>query len=123
VRFLVDASLPRAVATLLKQKSHSADDVRDIGLRTASDSHIAEHAKKNDLITLTADFDFADIRAYPPENFSGIVVIERPENASVAQVLEIVNHLLDQTTLHPTLRCRLAIISPSRIRLRPALPG
>lgn len=41
MRFLVDASLPRSATELLRQCGHDAVDVRDIGLRSATDDVIA----------------------------------------------------------------------------------
>jgi predicted nuclease of predicted toxin-antitoxin system len=101
---------------------HIARDVRDVGLNTASDSQIAQHARGENLTIITADFDFADVRIYPPENYSGIVVIDRPPSATVSQILDMVQQLLDQTDLQSELPGRLAIVSPKRVRLRPALP-
>ena len=58
-------------------------DVRDIGLRSAKDPQIAEYAQAEKLCLITGDYDFADIRNYPPDRYSGIVVLraypKRPE--------------------------------------------
>ena len=45
MRFLVDASLPRSAVPMLRQLSHDAVDVRDIGMRSATDDVIAAHAR------------------------------------------------------------------------------
>lgn len=45
--FLVDASLPRATGDLIRQHGYQATDVRDIGLGTASDQDIADHARRH----------------------------------------------------------------------------
>jgi hypothetical protein len=42
--FLIDASLPRATGDVIRAHGHRATDVRDIGLGTASDREIADHA-------------------------------------------------------------------------------
>jgi predicted nuclease of predicted toxin-antitoxin system len=118
MHFLVDASLPRSTADLIRGAGHEATDVRDIGLRVAADQQIAQHARNNGLIIITADFDFADIRIYPPQIYHGIIVIERPENATVAQVLDIVGRLLGEQTVLAALPGRLVIIDGYRIRLR-----
>jgi predicted nuclease of predicted toxin-antitoxin system len=49
VRFLVDASLPRSAAGVLRTLGHEATDVRDIGLGGASDETIADHARRDKL--------------------------------------------------------------------------
>ncbi|MBI4771350.1 MAG: DUF5615 family PIN-like protein, partial [Chloroflexi bacterium] len=66
VRFLIDADLPRSVAQVIRQRGHEAVDVRDIGLRSAKDAVIAEHARSEGYCLLTGDHDFSDIRRYPP---------------------------------------------------------
>lgn len=122
MRFLVDASLPRSAAALIRDCGHYAEDVRDIGPSLARDSQIAEYAKARQFTVITADFDFADIRVYPPSDYSGIVVIDRPENSTVAEVLALVERLLQTPTILAAMPGRLAIVDPRRIRLRPSLP-
>ena len=41
MRFLLDASLPRSAAPMLRQLGHEAADVRDIGMGRATDDVIA----------------------------------------------------------------------------------
>ena len=70
--FLIDASLPRPTAALIASYGHSATDVRDIGMATASDQQIAAHAKANQLTLLTKDQDFGNVLDYPPDQYYGI---------------------------------------------------
>jgi predicted nuclease of predicted toxin-antitoxin system len=120
MHFLIDASLPRSTADLIRRAGHLATDVRDIGLGTAADTKIAAHALANRHVLITADFDFADIRVYAPQEYHGIVVIDRPENAPVAEVLELVNAIMREANVLAALPGRLAIVGRHRIRLRPA---
>jgi predicted nuclease of predicted toxin-antitoxin system len=89
VRFLVDASLPRPATTALRHLGHGAVDVRDIGMRSATDDVIAAHARANQQALITRDFDFADIRNYPPANYTGIVVLQLPNDATAAHVVKL----------------------------------
>ena len=66
MRFLIDANMPRSAAELLKHYNHEALDVRDIGMGAAADSDIAIYAQQNWVAIVTRDFEFADIRSYPP---------------------------------------------------------
>jgi predicted nuclease of predicted toxin-antitoxin system len=66
MHFLIDADLPRSVRDLLRRYDHEATDVRDIGMRSSVDATIAQYAQQEGLCLLTGDFDFSDIRAYPP---------------------------------------------------------
>jgi predicted nuclease of predicted toxin-antitoxin system len=57
MHFLIDASLPRSAAILLRQLGHDATDVRDAGMGDAPDDGIAEYARRNRLILITRDLD------------------------------------------------------------------
>jgi predicted nuclease of predicted toxin-antitoxin system len=76
VHFLIDASMPRSTASVIRSRGHQATDVRDIGLGSAPDPDIAAHAQVQQLSLLSRDFDFADVRNYPPDQYAGIVVID-----------------------------------------------
>jgi len=45
--------------------------MRDAGRRDAPDNTIADYARRNHLVLITRDFDFADIRNYPPWLYEG----------------------------------------------------
>jgi len=62
VHFLIDASMPRSTAPLIRSRGHDATDVRDIGMGGAVDQDIAAYAQAQHLAILSRDFDFADIR-------------------------------------------------------------
>ena len=121
MHFLIDASLPRSTADLIRRAGHEATDVRDLGAAPATDPQVAQIAQGSGRALITGDFDFADIRIYPPEKYHGIAVIERPENATVAQVLQMVSRLLSDPRILGALPGRLAIVDRYRIRLRPAV--
>lgn len=120
MRFLIDASLPRAVADEIISANHQAVDVRDIGLGTSPDSDIAEHARLNQLAIISADNDFGNIRDYPPADYGGIVVIKATATANRATILSIVRRFLQQADIVDQLPGRLAIVESTRFRLRPA---
>ena len=75
--FLVDASLPRATGDVIRAHGHQASDVRDIGLGTAPDNDIADHARQHQLAIVTADQDFGNVLTFPPADYAGIIVIDR----------------------------------------------
>jgi predicted nuclease of predicted toxin-antitoxin system len=75
MRFLIDANLPRAVIAVVQSLGHQAEFARDIGLASATDEQIAKHALQYGAALLTRDLDFADIRRYLPDRYSGIVVL------------------------------------------------
>ena len=99
---------------------HDAFDVRDIGLGDAKDSNIAAYAQAHQLCLLTGDFDFADIRNYPPHLYAGIVVLTIPRNATATFILQLVDIFLQQPAVLARLPGRLAIVEPGRVRMRSA---
>ena len=118
MRFLIDADLPRATGEHLRKAGHDAFDVRDIGLGDSKDQDIAAYAQAHQLCLLTGDFDFADIRNYPPHSYAGIVVLTIPRNARVAFILRLVDIFLQKTEVLARLPGRLAIVEPGRVRMR-----
>lgn len=119
MHFLIDASMPRSTAPLVQSRGHQATDVRDIGLGCAPDQDIAAHAQARQFAIMSRDFDFADIREYPPDQYAGIVVIDLPSTATAPTILKLVDDFLQQTQTLSNLPGRLAILEPGRTRVRP----
>jgi len=71
----VDENRPAEASALLQQAGHDALSVHDQQLVGSADSGIAAVCRREGRALLTLDLDFADIRAYPPEDYSGIVVM------------------------------------------------
>ncbi len=120
VHFLVDASMPRATAELIRTFGHQATDVRDIELGSAADAVIARHARENRLCIVTRDRDFGNILDYPPGQYAGLVVLRTPEVAPRSVVLAILESFLQQTEIVEQISGRLAVVEPNRIRVRSA---
>jgi hypothetical protein len=119
--FLVDANLPRATGDLIRQCGHQAQDVRDIGLGTASDQRIADHARQHQFAILSSDQDFGNVLLFPPAHFHGLVVIRPPRGATVVMVLSLVEQFLKDSKVMPSLPGRLVIVEPGRLRCRPPI--
>lgn len=120
MRFFIDASLPRSTADVLRAEGHEAVDARELGMAAAPDSDIAAHARAAGMCLLSRDFDFADMRIYPPELYAGIVVFELPNEAGRERVLSLVRGFVRQKAILDRLPGRLAIVEAHRTRLRPA---
>ena len=118
--FLIDASLPRPTAGLIRSLGHQATDVRDIGMAIADDEVIAKHARSNKLCLITRDLDFGNVRDYPPEAYAGIVVIRTPEQAGRSVVLNMIERFLREEKIVCQLPGHLVVVERTRIRLRPA---
>ena len=89
-------------------------------MRRAKDPVIARYAQEHHACLLTGDFDFADIRNYPPESYDGIVVLQLPRDATASFILGLIEEMLRQNEVTARLSRTLAIVEAGRIRLRPA---
>lgn len=99
MRFLIDEYLPRSTDFILRRYGHEAADVRGIGLRGAKDSQIASYAQSEGLCLVTGDFDFSDIRNYPPGEYAGLVVLKLPRTANASFILNLLESFLQQEDL------------------------
>jgi len=119
MKFLLDANLPRSAADWLRNQGHLVEDVRQVLPEGAEDALVARYAQTHRLVLITRDFDFADIRNYPPQQYGGIIVLELPDDAVASQVVLTLQNFVSQPTLLVRLAGRLAIVSPWRVRFRP----
>jgi predicted nuclease of predicted toxin-antitoxin system len=115
-KFKVDENLPVDVAELLRQAGYDTLTIYDENLAGALDPRIASICQEEKRVLLTLDTDFADIGAYPPNEYSGIVVL-RLKRQDKHHVMEIFSRLIK---LMPTqsLDRQLWIVDESRIRVR-----
>jgi len=60
VKFIVDAQLPPALASALRDAGYDVQAVREMGLRDAEDSEIWAYALEKNAGIITKDQDFAD---------------------------------------------------------------
>lgn len=119
MRFLVDADLPRRTAPLIVALGYEAIDVRDVGLRCASDQDIAAYAQLHQLCLISGDFGFADIRNYPPQHYAGFIILQLPKHATEQIILDLVRDILSQKNLPNRFAGRLAIAKFGSMRFRP----
>src|SRR4051812_40790767 len=78
---------------------HFAMHVREVKLGGATDETIAAFAQSEKLAVLTGDFDFSDIRNYPPAQYAGIVVLAIPQTAGSAFIHRMTHEFLDSNVV------------------------
>lgn len=116
MQFKVDENLPREACRILRNAGHDAVSVLDQQLGGYPDTNIAAVCKSESRILVTLDTDFANIIAYPPKDFSGIVVI-RTEDQAKSVVLEII-HRIVAILESESPQGDLWIVESNRIRIR-----
>jgi predicted nuclease of predicted toxin-antitoxin system len=108
--------LPRLLASHLRAAGYSAEDVRDVGLRTHPDPDVWRYAQTEARTLITQDGDFGDIRHYPAPH-AGIVIADLPNQLRVAAKMQVIIAGLAQLA-GQSLASALVTISPGRVRVR-----
>ena len=116
MKFKVDENLPVESADLLRSAGHDAVTVGDQRLSGAADSAVAGVCRAEGRVLITLDVDFADIRFYPPEMSSGMIVLraQRQDRMSVLALLRRAMALVEREPL----AARLWVIDETRVRVR-----
>jgi predicted nuclease of predicted toxin-antitoxin system len=116
LKFKVDENLPVEVAALLRNAGHDALTVFDQQMNGQPDLQIAAVCQQETRAVVTLDLDFADIRAYPPADYPGIIVL-RLARLDKPHVLSSFTRLLPTLTQEP-LAGKLWIVDEASVRIR-----
>jgi predicted nuclease of predicted toxin-antitoxin system len=119
IRFLIDADLPRSVFAALRDRGLLADDVRDLGLGTASDDIVLQFAKTHVYTLVSADKGFTNLLRFPLGTHHGIIVVRFPRHTSARVKTRLLLQWIP-TLGEEDLTGNLLIIQPKRIRIRRA---
>lgn len=114
-RFKVDENLPEEVAALLREHGHDAMSARSQGLAGHPDSALSRVCRSENRTLVTLDTDFANIRAYPPVDHPGIVVLRldrQDKESALAAIIRLVPLLATEP-----LATKLWIVESDRVRI------
>jgi len=116
MKFKVDENLPVEIAELLRSAQHDAVTVQEQALRGARDIQIAGVCSQEARALVTLDIDFADVRAYPPSQFSGFIVfrVRRQDKDHLLTVFQAIIGMLGREPVAG----RLWIVEEHRVRIR-----
>lgn len=119
MNFKIDENLPVEAAEILRGSGFVADTVDDEDLSGADDGTLARASQSEGRILVTLDLDFANIRAYPPGEHAGIIVL-RVKNQDKSSVLAFIRRLVVALpNRNPS--GELWIVDGNRIRFRQAV--
>ncbi len=116
MKFKTDENLPREVVGLLRQEGYDTLSVVDQQLSGHPDSDVAQACEEEKRALITLDLDFADIQTYPPENYSGIVVL-RPRLQTVLSIVRLTTRAVALLGAEP-LAGNLWIVDEHQVRIR-----
>lgn len=115
MKFKIDENTAIEAAEILREAGHDASTLGDQGMLGSRDEVIAECVQSEGRALLTTDLDFADIRAYPPQAYPGIIVL-RPRRQLHPLLLALVRRLVPLLESEP-LSGRLWIVRHNRVRI------
>ena len=118
LKVLVDEDLPRSSAALLQSLGINTIDVRDVGLKGASDAEVFEYAQKEERIIITRDVEFGNIVKYPPQSHYGVVVIRVPNTYVRDQILRIIRKFFVEVAGKELARS-IVVLEADKYRIRP----
>ncbi len=121
MRCKIDEHLPLEIKDLLVQYQHDSVTVAEQGMAGSIDPDVAQVCRKEGRALLTLDLDFSDIRAYPPEDYHGIVVF-RPTIQSITTLVRLTTRLLTLLEREPLVG-HLWIVEDDRVRIREGSQG
>ena len=116
MKFKIDENLPLEAALILVGHGHDASTVWAEHLSGADDQVIAAQTRTEQRVLITLDLDCADLRAFPPGDHAGIIVLrlKSQDKARVISHVRRVSAILHQR--NPT--GELWIVEADGIRFR-----
>jgi predicted nuclease of predicted toxin-antitoxin system len=116
MRFKIDENLPVEAAEILGQAGHDAETVHSEKLTGADDQRLSSVCQNENRILITLDIGFADIRTYPPNELTGIIVV-RSKRQDKPHILGVIQRLVSAIEKEE-LAGKLWIVEEKRIRVR-----
>jgi len=119
LRFFADQCVPFSIIQSVRDMGHDTTLLRGVLPIRAKDPEVIAKAQSLNAISLSLNGDFADIVAYPPANYGGIVAIQLHNHPEV--IPQTMSQLRQYTLAHPHQSeyvGKLLIVEPHRIRVR-----
>jgi predicted nuclease of predicted toxin-antitoxin system len=115
-KFKLDENLPTDAVALLRGAGHDVATVVDQQLGGTPDQDVASALVREKLAFLSLDLDFANIRAFPPANYYGLIVF-RLRRLDKRNVLDAISRLLPLFDTNE-LSGKLWIVDETTVRIR-----
>ncbi|HWR21616.1 MAG TPA: DUF5615 family PIN-like protein [Verrucomicrobiae bacterium] len=115
MRLKLDENLDPRTVGLLHSAGHDVVTVPDERLSGQPDTAVEAACRQEARCLVTLDLDFANVLAYPPERYSGLVVLRHPK-PTAAGVLNLVRQFAAWLERENPER-RLWIVEPGRLRV------
>ena len=116
MRLKLDENLPVEMAKLLRQAGHDAVTILEQSMGGDLDPDVVAVCRAESRALVTFDTDFADIRAYPPGDYAGLLVfrLRQQDKPHSLAVLRRILPLLDREDIDG----QLWIVEEEWVRIR-----
>jgi predicted nuclease of predicted toxin-antitoxin system len=116
MQFKLDENLPASLVALFTDAGHDAVSTVAQDLQGEPDATIAAVCRDEQRALVTLDVGFGDIRAYPPQEYPGIIVL-RSKHQDVPHLKVTIARVLRLVKERPVVKT-LWIVEHDRVRYR-----
>jgi predicted nuclease of predicted toxin-antitoxin system len=119
LRFLADHCISNFIIQTLREADHEVLRLKDLLPAESPDTAVIAKAQEIEALLVSLNGDFADIVAYPPKSYKGIVALQMRNHSEILP--RLMARLVAFLELHPTMdyyRGKLLIVEVDRIRIR-----
>ncbi|MBI4278600.1 MAG: DUF5615 family PIN-like protein [Armatimonadetes bacterium] len=115
MRVKLDENVDPRAAFILRAAGHDVTTVAQEGLAGQPDAALGTACLREERCLVTLDLNFANVLAYPPDKYRGIVVLRHPR-PTTAGLLDLVRQFAALLENRDPDR-RLWIVEPGRLRV------
>ncbi len=119
LRFFADHCISNFIVQSLQNAGYEVSRPRDYMPIDSADSIVISKAQELDLILISLNGDFADIVAYPPANYNGIIALQVRNHPEI--IPQIMARLKDYLVTYSSMgyyKGKLFLVEAHRIRVR-----
>jgi predicted nuclease of predicted toxin-antitoxin system len=119
LRFFADHCIPTFIIQTLRDAGHEVFQLKQYIPPESEDSVVISMSQALDAILLSLNRDFADIVAYPPANYKGIVALQIKNHPEI--IPQLITRLKDYLSAHADMKHykgKLFVVEVNRIRIR-----
>jgi len=117
MQFKIDENLPVESAQLLEAAGHEAKTIHDQQMVGQPDPNVANVCRNEMRSLVTLDLDFSYIRAYPPDEYHGLIVL-RPRRQAKPLVLALLERVVIPLLSRESVDRCLWIVDERGVRIR-----
>jgi predicted nuclease of predicted toxin-antitoxin system len=118
-RFFADHCVSNAIMQTLRETGHEVVRLREQLPVESPDAMVIAKAQQLDAILLSLNGDFADIVAYPPADYQGIIALQvRNHPEIIPQLMQRLQAYVSAHADREYYRGKLLVVEVHRIRVR-----